>query len=71
MNKTLNKELPFDLKEWINYMFAVELEDMKYEYDDTYVKKEYERPAEEKIKGFPITYKTYVLDKVTEMRKLI
>ena len=65
------KEVSNDLKEYIDYMFLTECEKIKKAYDGSYVEKTYARPSEEKIIGFPLIYKTYILDKIAEIESEI
>lgn len=64
-------ELTPKLKEYIDYMFLTELENLKKSYDESYEKIIYERPVEEDIIGFPLIYKIYILEKIAEIEEEI
>ena len=60
-------ELTPKLKEYIDYMFLTELENLKKAYDSSYEKIVYEKPDEIVIRGYPLIYKEYILEKIAEM----
>ena len=61
------KEVPNSLKEYIDYMFGTECEKLKKAFKPAYTPKTYTQPENIILREYPISYKTYILEKIAEI----